>query len=138
MACEAAPQPKCENYHIVANNIKEKKVFERLLQDIATHFITAITTRQELESKYLQPSVRHLEAKLEIAKAKQSKNTHCLEELQIVILNCLEKKLLFLNGSLASGCCTEENLNEALRQAKEEADCAVRSKEILVCFQWNF
>ena len=122
MACQTSPEEKCEEFHhIITDNIKEKDEVGSLLHEISTHLITAVTTREQLQSDHLNVKVEKLEEKLIQAKSEQAQNRSCIEELRSKIENCIENKCL----PCADGLAIKETLKEKLEQAKEDASQAI-------------
>ena len=127
MACQTSPEEKCEeSHHIITDNIKEKDEVGSLLHEISTHLITAVTTREQLQSDHLNVKVEKLEEKLIQAKSEQAENRSCIEELRSKIENCMENKYLSSECSKnTKGLAIKENLKGTLDQAKEEASKAI-------------
>jgi hypothetical protein len=92
------------------------------------NFKKAANAREELQNKYLQQRVDHLEAKLKVAKSELSQNSICLKELEFNIENYNVKKLFQIeNGNFATGYgSTKKNLKKMLQKAKKEASFSMR------------
>jgi hypothetical protein len=92
------------------------------------NFKKAANAREELQNKYLQQRVDHLEAKLNVAKSELSQNSTCLNELKLNIANYDDKKLFPIDkGNFATGYgSTKKNLKKMLQKAKKEASFSIR------------